>query len=37
MDLTADWMRRISAGGGFMLHAAGTAASGRAFLENMFV
>jgi hypothetical protein len=35
-NLTADWLRRISAGGGFLLHTAGTAASGRAFLEKMF-
>jgi hypothetical protein len=35
-NLTADWLRRISAGGGFMLHTAGPAARGRAFLQEMF-
>jgi hypothetical protein len=33
--LTADWLRAISAGGGFLLHAGGTAAEGRAFLQRM--
>lgn len=36
-NLTADWLRRISTGGGFLLHTAGTAASGRAFFKKMFV
>jgi hypothetical protein len=34
-NLTADWLRRISAGGGFLLHTGGTAAEGRAFLAQM--
>jgi hypothetical protein len=34
-NLTADWLRRISAGGGFLLHAGGTSADGRAFLQRM--
>lgn len=35
-NLTANWLRRISEGGGFLLHTAGTAANGRAFMERMF-
>jgi hypothetical protein len=35
-NLTADWLRRISAGGGFLLHTAGSAERGRAFLREMF-
>jgi len=33
-NLTADWLRRISAGGGFLLHTGGTTAEGRAFLTR---
>lgn len=35
-NLTADWLRRISVGGGFLLHTAGTVERGRAFLREMF-
>jgi hypothetical protein len=34
-NLTADWLCRISADGGFLLHTGGTAAEGRAFLAQM--
>ena len=35
-NLTADWLHGISAGGGFLLHTAGPAERGRAFLREMF-
>jgi len=34
-NLTAGWLRRISAGGGFLLNTGGTTAEGRAFLQSM--